>query len=139
MTKKGSKGVKKRPSPGRGRRPKPLALHVVEGTFRRHRHGDLDAVVVADLEIDPPKRLPRKRLRELWDRYIRTAFWLTDHDGPSAYMWVVLQEEFEKNPNMIASRIAQLRGLGAELGLSYRNKAQTRPEGPESDNARFFA
>ena len=122
----------------RGRKPKPVVLHIAEKTFRRDRHGDpTDAALDHQAPIDPPKRLPRKRLRELWDRYIRTAFWLTDRDGPSAYMWVVLQEEFEKNPDVASSRIAQLRALGAELGLSYRNNVQ-KPEA-ESDNARFFA
>jgi hypothetical protein len=67
--------------------------------------------------IERPQRL-NKAAACLWDRFIARAYWLTWADGPKALMWVCLQAEYQKAPSrMIASRIAQLRALGAELGF----------------------
>jgi hypothetical protein len=61
----------------------------------------------------------------LWDRFIGLAFWLTWADGSKALMWCHLQAEFERGPEkMIASRIAQLRALGSELGFDPSSRAR---------------
>jgi hypothetical protein len=61
----------------------------------------------------------------LWDAFIARAHWLTWADGPKALMWCHLQCEFEQSPkNMVASRIAQLRALGSELGLDPASRAR---------------
>jgi hypothetical protein len=61
----------------------------------------------------------------LWDQFIERAFWLTWADGPKALIWCHLQAEFERKPGkMVASRIAQLRALGSELGLDPASRAR---------------
>jgi hypothetical protein len=67
--------------------------------------------------IERPAKL-RGAAGKLWDAHISRAWWLTWADGPKARMWCHLQAEFDRAPGkMIASRIAQLRALGAELGF----------------------
>jgi hypothetical protein len=61
----------------------------------------------------------------LWDAFIARAYWLTWADDPKALMWCHLQAEFEQSTKgMIASRIAQLRALGSELGLDPASRAR---------------
>jgi hypothetical protein len=77
---------------------------------------------------------------KLWNDYISRAWWLTWADGPKARMWCHLQAEYDRAPaKMIASRIAQLRAVGAELGFDQaararmgipRNPADLRPSSP---------
>lgn len=55
---------------------------------------------------------------KLWDIYISQAYWLTWADVPKAFIWCCLQAEYEHAPKeMIASRIAQLRAVGSEIGF----------------------
>lgn len=102
-----------------GRKPKPVALKVVQGNpGRRPLPEATTDVLMRESPLEPPKKLTKAQ-RVLWDRFINTAWWLSDHDVPMAYMWVCLQSEHDKAPkDMIAARIAQLRALGSELGLA---------------------
>ena len=109
----------------RGAKPKPVKLHLVDGTFRPDRHA-------APAETDPqgPLERPAKlngRAAQLWDTYMARAHWLTWADGPKALMWVHMQAEFERSPaKMVASRIGQLRALGSELGLDPASRARIK-------------
>ncbi len=103
-----------------GRKPKPPALKLVTGN-PGHRPiegtGDAAAPPVREAPLVPHRKLTKAQ-RALWDRFIETAWWLTDHDVPKAYAWVCLQAEYDKAPvKMVAARIAQLRVLGNELGF----------------------
>jgi hypothetical protein len=106
----------------RGAKPKPTRLHLVDGTYRPDRHPE------AEPQPDGPIRKPAKlrgRAGELWDEFIARAHWLTWADGPKALSWCHLQAEFERSPTkMVASRIAQLRGLGSELGFDPTSRAR---------------
>ncbi len=111
----------------RGRKLKPAHLKIVTGNPGK-RPVALDPAADADMdhdnELEPPRKL-LKREQELWERYIRPAHWLTVFDEPRAFAWVKLQHEFERKPgDMVASRIAQLRALGSELGLDPTSRAR---------------
>ncbi len=101
----------------RGAKPKPPVLKLVTGN-PGHRPLEQGAEIeVRESPLQPPKKLTKGQ-RVLWDRFIDTAWWLTDHDVPKAYMWVCLQAAHDKAPaKMISARIGQLRVLGNELGL----------------------
>src|SRR6185437_1847128 len=69
----------------------------------------------------------------LWDRFIARAWWLTWADGPKASMWCHLQAEFESAPlNMLASRMAQLRALGSEIGFDQATRTRMGIAAPAS-------
>lgn len=109
-----------------GRKPTPVALKLITGNPGKRplpeqrdpqTHGDIPGG-----PIERPDRMP-KPPGKLWDRYIARCHWLTWADGPKALMWCHLQAEYEKKPTaMIASRIAQLRALGSELGLDVGSR-----------------
>jgi len=104
-----------------GRKSTPAHLKVVTGNpGKRPIVEDPAADVPSDADngLDPCGRLLKSE-KDLWDRFIRRATWLTDFDVPAAYKWVKLQAEFIKKPgDMVASRIAQIRALENELGLN---------------------
>ncbi|MEM7002016.1 MAG: hypothetical protein AAF529_14605 [Pseudomonadota bacterium] len=65
-----------------------------------------------------------KGQQALWDRFIETAWWLTEHDEPTAYAWVKLQHEHDLDPlNFNAARIGQMRTLASELGFTPASRA----------------
>jgi phage terminase small subunit len=123
----------------RGRKPTPPGIKLVMGNPGRRPipQGELD---MREEPLEPHAELTEAQQR-LWDRYINTAWWLTDHDAPKAHAWVCLQSEFDNAPHdMVAARIANLRALGSELGLDPA--ARTRLAGasrvPDTPAARFF-
>jgi hypothetical protein len=103
----------------RGRKPTPLHLRLIAGNpgKRPLPQPRTDIPEIPGGPIERPENLkgiPGK----LWDRYIVRCHWLTWADGPKALMWCHLQAEYERKPaEMIASRIAQLRAVGSDLGL----------------------
>lgn len=122
----------------RGAKPKAPELHVVNGTDRPDRHGDPDKVPAADgrpEKLKPPKRFPRKAQRELWETYIEGTPWLTLYDVPNAYLWVMLYEEFLRDPGaFVASKIAQMRALGSDLGLDPASRVRLGANGKGKSN-----
>lgn len=116
-----------------GRKPKPAALRVVTGNPGRRAipgvtpdpdNPGLPEVDPREDDLVPPKKLTIVQQR-LWDRYINSAWWLTEHDVPKAFMWCALEAEFERSPGkMVSSRIGQLRALGSELGLDPSSRTR---------------
>ena len=92
--------------------------------------------------LKPPKKLTKVQER-LWKRFIDTAWWLTDHDVPNAYVWICLAVEQMKSPtDMIASRIAQYRALAADLGLSTLERERlgiSKPNEKDDPTEKFFS
>lgn len=120
----------------RGRKPTPH-LRLITGSHLKDRkvdaavHGAVDEIPEGAAEKPDKLKGPQGKL---WDRYIARCHWLTWADAPKALMWCHLQAEYEKKPTaMIASRIAQLRALGSELGLdpSSRQRIGTKGNGGE--------
>lgn len=126
----------------RGAKPKSTHLHLVDGTHRKDRH-ERAGEPKPEGAVERPKSL-RGRASSLWDQFIARATWLTWADSPKAAMWCHLQAEFEKSPTgMVASRIAQLRALGSELGLDPSSRARmgvigSKPADPKDPHAKFF-
>src|SRR5262249_850991 len=91
--------------------------------------------------VERPPRLRGPALR-LWKRFIARAWWLTWADSPKAFMWCHLQAEYEKAPaKMIASRIAQLRAAGSELGFDQASRARMAvptPAAADDPIAKYF-
>jgi hypothetical protein len=104
----------------RGRKPIPRALRLITGSHLRDRPlPQQRGEAMPGGPIERPKKISRPAAA-LWDEWIARASWLTWADGPKAFMWCNLQAEFLKSAGtMSASRIAQLRGLGSELGLDH--------------------
>lgn len=125
----------------RGVKPKPAHLKVVTGNpGKRPLPGAEEEVEVREEPLVPPRKLTKLQTA-LWERFIQSAWWLTDHDVPKAYMWVCLQAEHDKKPgDMIAARLGQLRVLGSELGLdpSARARMATDHGRPKSPAGQFF-
>jgi hypothetical protein len=108
----------------RGRKPTPH-LRIVTGSHIKDRPPpkprETDSPVAGG-PAEKPKRLKGPAGKH-WDTYIARCHWLTWADGPKATMWCHLMAEYEKNPTgMIASRIAQLRALGSELGFDVASR-----------------
>lgn len=124
----------------RGAKPKSAALRIVEGNRGKRpipgaESSDEPAAPAAREEpLEPPKKLTKVQ-QALWERFIDSAWWLTDHDVPKAFMWVCLQAEYNRSPaKMIASRIAQLRVVGTELGLDPSARARMGTAGGKKKN-----
>jgi hypothetical protein len=99
----------------KGRKPKPAALRAMLGNPGKRPLPAADPLPAGSIER--PTKL-NKAVGAMWDTFVARAFWLTWADGPKALMWCHLQAEYQKSPTaMIASRIAQLRALGSELGF----------------------
>lgn len=124
----------------RGAKTKPAELKLVTGN-PGHRPIDTEPKI----EIRETPLVSHKPLtpdqQTLWGRFIDTAWWLTDHDVPKAYIWVCLQTEYDDAPGeMSAAMIAQLRVLGSELGLDAAARAKIGANGGKKKDAadQFF-
>lgn len=108
----------------RGQKPKAEVLKLATGNPGKRPLPEGAEIEMREEPLVPPKKLTKVQQR-LWDRYIDTAWWLTEHDVPKAFMWVALESEFERSPaKMIAARIGQLRVLGSELGLDPSSRTR---------------
>lgn len=131
----------------RGPKPKPAGYIQLVSATAPYRDVKEDPAASAEPDFDnglePPRKLP-KRQQELWDAYIRRATWLTEFDVPRAFMWVMMNAEFEKKPlKMVAGRIAQLRALGSELGLDPASRTRlggeaAKKRAPKDPAEKFF-
>lgn len=123
----------------RGRKPKAPALHLVEGTRNTTKHGSEDKVrdAAASSELTPlvkPENLLAK-IDDIWDQHISPCTWLDAHMEPSAFAWCCLYEEFTDSPrHMVAGRIAQMRALASELGLTDPRQRGTAVGKPEKED-----
>jgi hypothetical protein len=109
----------------RGRKPTPAYLKLIMGNpgHRPIRPSRSDELIPGGA-IERPKKIT-KAAAALWDEWIARAAWLTWADSPKAFMWCNLQAEFLKSAGkMSASRIAQLRALGGDLGLDSSRLGQ---------------
>jgi|SRR5580658_8885276 hypothetical protein len=120
----------------RGKRPVPSYLRVITGNPGGHNTIPIDEPQ-PEGAVERPAKLSKK-VGAIWDRWISRCDWLTWADSPKALMWCHLQAEFERSPTkMIASRLAQLRALGCELGLDpvSRRRMGGKPNAQKKDPA----
>lgn len=122
----------------RGRKPKPPQLRLVEGN-RGHRPIP-DAGPQPTGPLVKPAKI-RGRASQLWDEVAALAPWLTQLDGYKLHVFCQLHAEFEQAPRkMIAARIAQLRTIGAELGLDPATRTRMGAAGskPKDPADKYF-
>jgi hypothetical protein len=101
----------------RGRKPTLPHLRLVTGNPGKRRLRGADPSGDSFGGREKPKALPAAVSR-IWDMTIARAHWLEWPDSDKAAVWCFLQAEFyAAKGKMLSSRIAQLRVLGAELGL----------------------
>lgn len=121
-----------------GRKPTPSAIRLVTGTRGRRKPGHNEPQPDGR-PVSPVKLTGRPAV--YWRRYIAPAHWLTRTDSAKAFMWVHLSAEYEASvapgaAPMLAARIAQLRNLGAELGMDPASRARLggapQTEAPDS-------
>lgn len=121
----------------RGRKPSATIIKLARGNPGKR---PVRREIPADGRPAKPPRLSR-RAAQLWDE-VGDLPWLKAADGYKLHLWCALQAEFERSPSkMIASRIAQLRAVGSELGLDPAARVRLGDlvpprEEPQSD--RYF-
>ncbi|MBI5618780.1 MAG: hypothetical protein HY943_21100 [Gammaproteobacteria bacterium] len=135
---------------------KPTVLHMIRGTLRADRHGDLlDGEPAAEGAPMKPVAL-QGRPEEIWNEITARTSWLRAADSYALFAFCCLAAELERAPTkFVASRYSQLRSYGIRLGLdpSARaslgasavtprpaNAADSKPaaRGRKGDPGRFF-
>ncbi len=108
----------------RGSKGRPVDLHVVDGTYRKDRHGAAEnAPQPTGTPIRP--KFVKGRAAKIWDEYVERAFWLTEAESHILAAWCLMTVELEKDiDRMTAARIGQWRTLAAELGLTPSARAR---------------
>jgi phage terminase small subunit len=107
----------------RGRKPKPLHLHLVDGTFRPTRHGGKAAAAKAKPEFGALRRPSHLKGPPLavWKRYV-DPLKLDGAMEPVAIAWIELWLEFQSAPTRFRpSKHSQMRRYHA-LMLDQRNR-----------------
>ena len=115
---------------------------MVEGNPGKRRLPAVEDIEYREGDLEPPKKLTKAQ-RVLWDRFVNTARWLTDHDTPKAYMWVCLQARYNAKPNdATAAMIGQIRALSSELGFDpgarIRIDAKSETAKPKTGAAKYL-
>lgn len=128
----------------RGPKRKPTALHVVDGTFKPSRHGDVQANEPQPTgALEKPKSL-KGRAGRLWDEWAPRLDWLTTVDSPKFAMWCRLSADLDEARSAFdvpAAYISQWRTLGSELGLDPSGRARVGASGKPKQtnpNDKFF-
>lgn len=125
----------------RGAKPKSPFLKLVTGNPGRRPIRVPSGIEHRTGPLRPPRKLTRPQAA-LWKRFIDRATWLNDFDAPTAYAWVVIQSEFQADPEAVqAARLGQLRLLAGELGLNFSSRQRLgigHGEKEEDPNQKYF-
>jgi hypothetical protein len=121
----------------RGRKPKPVALRLIQGNPGR-RPLPIDEGPQAIGALVKPALTGRAS--EIWDATVKSAPWLTAADQIMVVIFCHLSAQLESDPELKTSRIATLKGVASDLGLSpsgrfrmgkkYRDDDQYDPNDP---------
>lgn len=125
----------------RGAKPKAAHLRLVEGTHRKTRHGDEDAVREAvEKSAESFGKLTRPKFLKsfglaAWKKYIEPASWLDASREPAAIAFCELWQEFRFAPiSFPAAKHGQLRAYMSELGLTdERNRVIDESKNKDKD------
>lgn len=114
----------------RGRKPKPTHMHLVDDTYRPGRHDEqAENEPQPGGKLEKPKYL-KGRAGRIWDRIAPKLEWLTEIDSDMVALWCGLQAEHEDNlRDMPSARVAQMRTLAAELGMTASGRARIGASG----------
>lgn len=111
----------------RGPKRKATALHVVDGTFKPSRHGDIQAAEPQpEGQLEKPKWLKQRQGGQIWDEIAPQLTWLTRVDSEKLAAWCKLGQAIreEDATDLPASYWSQWRTLGSELGLDPSGRAR---------------
>jgi P27 family predicted phage terminase small subunit len=139
----------------KGRKPKPIATHKLDGTYRKDRHGSTEVIALPTSTPEPPEHLDAESLAE-WHRLVSELVRLgTLHRidrvllATFCQLWsrLVAAEKGISEHGLIikgttgAAQISpfysvairtakELRSIAAELGLSPTSRTRLRVEPP---------
>ena len=128
----------------RGRKTKPVALHIVEGTLRKSRHNELVDAPVVDGRPVMPKCMSR-RGKAIWKQYFDVFTWLTVAESHLFAIWCELTVEFEGDFNNVKRNwspafLSQYKSIGADLGVGHANRLRIPGDKgkPSKNKSKFF-
>ena len=128
----------------RGRKPKPVALHVVEGTLRKSRHNELVDAPVVDGRPVMPKRMSR-RGKTIWKQYFDVFTWLTVAESHLFAIWCELTVDYDdqlntKNRQWNQALLGRYQSIGADLGVGHANRLKFPGDKgkPSKNKSKFF-
>ena len=129
-----------------GRPRKPMALHILEGTFRSDRHGD--DVVRASGEVEKP-HFTNAHASDLWDRLVDKLFWVKSVDTAMLQttchfygLYMAAYEVAENDPTdrdartAVTSYWAKFEKGCSVLGLNPSDRGRLQVEKPQSSGVR---
>ena len=106
----------------RGRKPKPLALRLIEGNPGKRALPVMAGPLGGPL--GPPPDYLSDHAAEIYMEVRRLAWWLTTPHCHKAGVFATLAAEFEENPVAFStSRIRLLSAFGSDLGLGPAARA----------------
>lgn len=116
----------------RGQKPTPNVVRLVTG-----RRGKLPPPSTGPARRAGPLKPPAPlegEAAELWAKFIRPAWWLEPADAPLAWTWCQVQAEAFADPKAFtAARLAQLRQLAGDLGLTPVSRARLGADAPPAE------
>ena len=128
----------------RGRKPKPVALHVVDGTLNTTRHKDLANAPVIDGRPVMPKCMSRQG-KVIWEQYFDVFTWLTVVESHLFAIWCELTVDYAdqlnaKNRQWNAALLGRYQSIGADLGVGHANRLRIPGDKgkPSKNKSKFF-
>lgn len=107
----------------RGRKPRAVALRVIEGTKSHSPTLPKDPVVAEGRPVPAP--YVKGRALALWHFYLPTLPWLATPDGPKFSTWCRGEADNETNGELWSTaRHSEHRKLGSELGMDTGARAR---------------
>src|SRR5262249_10888506 len=120
-----------------GRKPKPTALHLIQGSFNATRHADRSGAPQPSGEVVKPGFVkgPAERL---WNKYATPLIAqgvLTSWDVDMFGVCCVMMAEFQKAPQRFtAAWTTQMRALASSFGLLPADRARLHTPKPISED-----
>lgn len=112
----------------RGRKPKAIALRLIEGSKSHSPTLPKDPVTAGGRPTPPP--YIKGRALALWHQYLPDMPWLAALDGPKFAHWCRAEADYEKNGELWATpRHAEQRKLASELGMDPGARARISGNG----------
>lgn len=116
----------------RGPKRKPTALHVVDGTFKPSRHGEIEASEPQpEGQLEKPKWLKQRVGGQVWDEWAPELTWLKRIDSEKFAGWCKLAQAVrERDPfDIPAAYWSQWRTIASELGFDPSGRARIGASG----------
>jgi hypothetical protein len=127
----------------RGPKGKPVALHLVDGTFKSTRHAAAakNAVEVSDGSKPVPPYKFDKEHQNVWDFYAKQLWWNSAAESDLLALYVDLTVDKRKQSRGMATKydwnaamLTAYKSLGSELGVGFANKQKIPPQNKGDKN-----